>query len=590
MLRTSILPNVSGRPGGRSQSTHSQSSVSSWQCLKCTTWNDADNVNCTVCMKKKMEKRIDLEEEQRIAPQMGVVNPRLSVRLKALFSKTPPEWECPRCTYINGGYFTQCQSCRFLRLVDKKSRDHGSSVDKEVRVVKKKKGTSEEQSSSVFDSVKALFQRRSSESSPSKSSVAKKVTERGGEKEWQCQQCTLLNPDSLTKCSICDFRRDFGKGSASASSADDLLPAESDSPLQSTASSSHQNTQDDSSSITGPSVNHSDHREEETDFDHNDTATPLPPPPESPQRQREWESSLISSQGAPTWHCGVCGAYNVVMKSLRHCYICGIGVIPEGVLPITPTTHTPSGLEAGDLPVCDHKPTSQSRKQKQDFSPSATAFEESSEQDHVSVTRRGPHLVQNQEHNHIAHRQLHHPLTHTNHFEVSPSSSPPRNTSSNDRAFPQMEQQQLAHVNSQCAVGLGGHLQPNYLANGWDTSLEESCIDPYSRPRPPPDVQSHRLGLHVPPADQHGARHRRPHSDEGAKTDWMEEASFNRTKCVEETLYEDVLHANSLYQEIQWYSRQVCAGVCLCVDERVKVNISLDGYLCMQCSFTFTSS
>ena len=558
MLRTSVLPNVNRRSSGKSHSPHPQSSVSNWQCSKCTMWNDVDNVNCTVCMNKKTEKKINLKEEQEMAPQMGVVNPRLSLRLKALFSKTPPEWECPRCTFINGGYFTQCQSCRFLRLVDKKSHEHSSSMDREVRVVKKKKGTpptTEEKSSSIFDSVKALFQRRSSELSHSKESVARKTTDREkteGQGQWECQQCTLLNPDSLTKCSICDFQRDLGKESVNASTTDNLASVEPDSPLQSTASSSHQNTQNefrDSSSVTDPSVDHSD--PQETQLDGDDTAILLPTPPNSPQRRREWESSLISSQGAPTWHCRVCGAYNVVMKSLQHCYICGIGVIPEGLLPLSPVTHTSSSTQAANLPFRGYNSTSQSQKRKQDFTPHVAVLEESSEQDYVNVTR-AKHPLHHQEHHHGTTHQQHH----INHFGISPPSSPQRNTGSNDRILPQMEQQQPTRGNSQCAIG-NGHFQSNYLANGWGSPLEESCIDPYSRPRTPPDVQSHRLGPHPPPPERHKTRHRRQHSDKGAKGGRMK-ASFNRTKCVEETLYEDVLQANSVYQEIQRYCRQVC--------------------------------
>ena len=569
MLRTAVLPSNSGR--SRSPLPHARnlqskaSSDSGWECTECTVWNDTDNLNCTMCLSKKPGQRISLREEQEKMPQMGMVRPRFSLRFKALFSKAPPEWECPRCTYINGGYFTQCQACRFLRLVEKPSGDHGSSVDKEVRVANRKKSVSEEPASStpsVFESVKAFF-RRSSDSTHSKGGVAVKVTKtkeetekngKVGEKKWECQQCTLHNSDSLNKCSVCDMPRnfDFDKRTSS-SSRDSLLAVEPDSASQSTTTSLRQSGEDEfhgRPNITDPHTKHTTDPQQ-NEIGNRDVPTAHPALPISPGRQLE-QPNLVSSQGAPTWRCEVCGAYNVVMEGLRQCYICGIGVIPECYLSVSRSrdAHSISSPQAANLPSSyNHKHPCQSQKQR-DFSSPQESARNSTEQEYVN-----PHALQNHEHllhvtNHRQSPPIHQPLTHINHFQVP---SPHHCTGSNDRVVPQMEQQRPTYINSHCTVGREGHLHPNHMSNSWGSPLDESCIDPYSRPRTPTDVSNSRMERHA-----HQAQHHKQHSDEGTKTRWMEASIHcNRTKCLKETRHKDVLYANSLYQRIQQYCREV---------------------------------
>lgn len=574
MLRTPVLPTPTKEERSR---PHTGSKASSkghnWECTKCTMINDANNLNCKMCMNKNPGQKINLLEEEEKAVQRGS---SFSVRLKSLFSKAPSEWECPRCTFVNTSLHIQCQSCRLLCPTETTSHDGGSSVDKEQRVVKKTKtNISEEASStvSVFDSIKSLFRRRSSvlskggaiaenveerevkkkevkereekkkelkEREMKKREVKKKEVKEEEERMWECQQCTLQNPNSIDKCSACELPRNFDKR-PSPNSSDVLVPVKTDSTPQK-ITSQHQSKE-------LPSSQNVD-REHTGLQPFEDVLTPLPEISTSPKTPLE-QLNLLSSQGAPTWRCEVCGAYNVVMKTLRQCYICGIGVIPECYLPMSPmqgkagiSSHTCPQAAALPFPH-NHNPSPQSHNQ-QDFTPKESINHtslNSTDQDYVNIT---PYLLQNHkplQHSSNHHSSPPHPLTHINHFEASPYHSPQHTTRYNDRVLPQ----EPLYINP---------LEHNPLSNSWESPIQESYIDPYSRPRTPPDMQNSRVEEHAP--DRHRVQYHRQHSDEGGRARWMEASVHaNRTRCLKEIRHEDVLHANSVYQTIQQYSREV---------------------------------
>ena len=608
MVPSSALPRMDSRsqsvsPYRQRENSQSSSHKEHWECPQCTTVNSVDYRNCTMCFGKKPGHRISLHEEQEKAPKRGIVNPRFAARFKALFSDRPPEWECPQCTFVNGGYYTQCQSCQFERIVQKPL---GSNVDKGEGLAKRRKSVPEETASerSVFDSLTEIFRRRKP---PTKDGVAEKETrkmeerERGQNgrerekkkkgKEWTCQSCTMLNSNSLDKCQVCDTPRDT-ENRSSAGSRDSPMPVEADTAFSSNASSLRQNGEEEEMvpgcpHITDPRMTPSNSGPGE---DESGTVS-LPALPLSPQRQQQQledrdRLSLLSSQGSPTWRCKVCGAYNVVMKGLRQCYICGIGVIPDCYLQLSPTAGPgANGSRTNPLPSTVVHPPSYPQQNSSHSSerqpgvrggssPSKITHQDSANQPYVNSTNAyvNPPTPQNHEYVHIASRHQsptpRHPpaITHHNQFQVSPSPSPQHNTGSNDRAHPQLEQQPPHHqqrlseyANSQSTASEKRHLRLNRLANSRGLPARKSYLDPYARPRTPTGLKTlQQLQPSQHPAENGGVQHHRQHSDEGAKTHWLEESvQFNRTKCLNAIRQEDVLHANSVYRGIQQYCREV---------------------------------
>ena len=594
MFQTAVRPVLETKPRASSSSAAAVLATSTrdrWTCSKCTMRNDGINLNCTVCMNSRPGQRINLKEEQEKVPQMGVVNSRFSHRLKSLFSKAPPDWTCPLCTYINGGYYTQCQSCRFVRVV-KGTQSQGSDSRDQGEVRRKTKSVSSEEESaagttSVFESIKAFF-RRSPDVSRSKS-VSRKLTEReekraeggdGKKREWACQQCTFLNRDSLEKCTLCDLPRDLAVPDSLSSKSVERDSA----PATLTLDQSRPNSATATVDNTEPRVDHS--RNIPGMSESNDKATPLPKRPHSPQARQ----SFVSSQGVPTWCCQVCRAYNVV--DLTQCFICGIGKIPEQYLPHGAEDQATFNPKSATPKTKLESYSSQSRNQQQQ---NLNPLSESSEPDYVNVFTP-PAPTPRQSHK----SSPHHPLTHFNQLQVSPTPSPQHITGSNDRAAPQMEHAQPTSAHSVFRVGPSYHQhttvsdngifpyieqaqppyqhssasndrvfpsleQPLYLSSSditdfqtLDSSLEESCIDPYTRPRTPTDA--HKTPRKRETLEKPTTLHQRQYSDEKGKGRRRIEASvhFNRTKCLQETRYEDVVRSVAVYHEIQQYSRQVC--------------------------------
>ena len=628
MLRTAVLPGTSGAktaPRGACSNT-AEPIRSRWKCSACTVWNSELNVNCTTCTTSRSGNTINLKQEQKEMRQVTVVNPSISHRVRALFSKAPPQWTCPVCTFVNRGIFSQCQSCWYLRaevsnsLVDSSNKDSSNTQQKSVV----KYEDSSPGVPSVFDSIKALFGRSSSNAAHSKSAAGdsggvqkvkeeecieeEREGERKGEEEngvesgegrWKCQQCTFLNHDSQQKCSLCDLPKDF------------------EIPLgqQPLSPSQDADGQSDTASrvalLRGP-------LQLEPDLDLKEASANTFPYVQAdiPTSLQERHHSFTSSHGAPTWHCQVCGTFNVVTSGLQQCFLCGIGVIPERYLPLlqgressSSTVHTLPPLP--EQPSPHHQPQAQLEVVPQ-------LLEESNSQDYVNL----PQLALTNQHpegpsNHVSSPS--HPLTHVNQLQASSSLSPLHITSSNGRVLPQSE---LSHVNSfllrpspspQHSLGSSyyrdvplweqdqlSQLHCAQLRTGHFLAVSpasESFLDPYLRPRTPPGFlksqslqEPHKQGAqcaelgsssssssrseqeqnstHKPGArcGELGGR-RSAHSTHkpGARCAELGGSStsssgcYNRTKCLQARREEDVLQANAVYLEIERYCRMVGA-------------------------------
>ena len=600
-------------PNGKAVSPHSKAehALGKWRCLACTMWNSQVNMNCATCMTKRPGHKINLKEEQKEMKQVSVVNPSFSVRFRALFSKSPPQWTCPACTFANRGIFTQCQSCWYFRTEADGPTGHHASEGK-VEKPKKEKVSSEDPSSdaaSVFDSIRALF-RRPSNATHTKSATTSEAVKReleeeektdGGRKEekekWKCQQCTLLNPDSLEKCSACELPKNF-----------EIQGCRDDqsSPVDPPSSSLTRDRELESDAAT-PTTDRGP-LQLDPELCLKDMPTPLPLiPTHLPSPQDLRHRSLLSSHGAPTWCCKICGAFNVVNHGLRQCFICGIGTIPDCYLPHSPAretgrvTSTPqhqlqpqSGKQESPSPYHPQpqpQPLPQQLLQVQNLQQSR--FQDSVNQDYVNLPLLGlggnqatqypnpsnqgsspAHLPTRVDHLHASSSSLS-PLhitssdgrvvpqsepSYGNSHTLHPSPSPRHSIGSNYRDIPLWEQENLLHLRLQYApFSAGGHFQP-------ESSVEESYIDPYVRPTTPTDYLRAQSSLGQP-----GAESKLPEGQEEKAEDSprvLLEASgsrCNRTKCVQERREEDVLRASAIYQAIERYSRMVGAVFVVCI-------------------------
>ena len=607
---------------GAHGTTKPSSGSGGWMCSKCTLWNDSTNVNCKACMTKNTAQKIDLREEQQKLNQIDVVNPSLSVRFKAFFSRPPPQWTCPLCTYINSGIAVQCQSCRYLKQTEEEEESssfntdsNGGSRTKEEKKSRKNGSTLEEPSPSVFDSVKAIFRRPAPNGPLTKRVVGEKVPAKASEKEeddgWRCVQCTLKNPYSVDKCSACDIARDIDLSSLRGDSRSDAAAPKSNRDTRNTLDSGYSTRKDDSVADTRSNLG------SKVETDTEDVLTPLlalrPLVPEA-HRQKDF----LSSQGSPTWLCKVCGAYNIV--SVRRCYICNIGVVPEcyqakgnpvinppqaTVAPthqrhnpqnasskkkgsqqvVVPEFHQTKGKVAINPPPPILAPTTQQahRYDPQNVLPKEKDTQRgvdplhSKDQDYVNVPLQQASPNRNQS---SPSSSPHHPLTHVNHLQASSSLSPLHITSSDSSILPQSEQKHpIINGSSQLSRnslspqhndnkleqslwyqssqnGLSASIQPYY----GDSLLEESQFDPYSRPRTPTEVRMercHRGGAMQANGAGHRQRQRGEGGGERARCPVEASVTFNRTKYVSERRHEDVLQASTVYRDIQRYCRKV---------------------------------
>lgn len=552
MVPTSALTNMELRPN---PSESPPPPPQHWECPKCTMKNPIHNVNCRACLEPKPGRRITLQEEQDSVPQSGVVRPRLSSRLRALFSRKPPDWECPNCTLVNGGYYTQCQTCRFLRITDK---PRSSSSEGEGRVRSVSEETEEE--GSVMNSVLGFFRRLSMAGGrPGEGGGKTPREKRGTGEQWSCEKCTLLNPSELEKCSACKTPRPSDKEANGDSIAGHL---ESDDPSSSLHRSEeyapvnphpapHQRRLSDSQVFSSHHSNHQvandrgfptpESQWQEPTHEDNFISLPAMAVTPSPDLESRGLVSLVTSQGSPTWQCNICGAYNVVMRALRQCYICGIGVIPECYLPSSPTEGSRDITEA-----------SRGAQATATFPHHQRGLQGERPQNGRNGRNGVSGPIGQQRHGHLQSSDSHspkqkHPLTHHNDLRF-----PEHNACFNEGDLPLLEQPRDQYTNGHCVKEFSRDSNPNIQAN--DRGLPpQSKQDRHVRPKTPTSQKRVQA-----PAERREPRHQRQRSDEGARVHWLEESiQFNRTKCLNEIRYEDVLMANTVYRGIKMYCREV---------------------------------
>ena len=344
-----------------------------WTCSACTTVNSDHNVNCTVCLSAKPGEKLDLRREQEAVLTKGKVERSLGERVLSLFSRRPLDWRCPVCTNKNGGYYTNCTACGFLKL-DEKSKVNETDED------------------GLFGSITSWFKRKISQEDFSKQGTAKNSQP----VLWECQTCTFAeNPDSINKCKMCDTKRpqisvDEGLVQPANSSEEDwqsqLEHLDSDSRCPSTRSHisdsgiysprtttpHHTSTSTDylkedswelcdspslipsedtgstnsrnyatghrqklsppngSRSKTTPGNSIQDDTDDISQSDSNSSATvPKCGVHVTPSVDPDPSSAFLGAAGSQEmWRCSVCGAFNRTLRDLPRCYICGIGEAP----------------------------------------------------------------------------------------------------------------------------------------------------------------------------------------------------------------------------------------------------------------------
>ena len=356
-----------------------------WTCSACTTVNDDHNVNCTVCLSAKPGEKLDLRREQESALTKGKVERSFGERVLSLFSRRPLDWRCPVCTNKNGGYYTNCTACGFLKL-DEKSKVNETDED------------------GLLGSITSWFKRKISQEDFGKQGAAKNSQP----VLWECQECTFAeNPDSVDKCKMCDTKRptisvDEGYVHPANSSEEDwqsqLDTQHLDSDGRCPSTRSHISDSGIFSPRTTPhQTSTSTDYLKEDGLEHCDSPLPVPledtssrnyatghrrklsPPNGSRSKttpgnsiqddiddisQSDSNSSaavhkcgvhvtpsvdpnpssafLGAAGGQEIWRCSVCGAFNRTLRDLPRCYICGIGEAPQAVCPTVHSAPPPS--------------------------------------------------------------------------------------------------------------------------------------------------------------------------------------------------------------------------------------------------------
>lgn len=166
-----------------------------WTCPRCTIDNLDSNVNCKSCLSPKPGEKLDLRAEQDMfVPKSGQVKRSLVEKFLSLFAKHPLDWKCPACQCKNGGYYTSCTVCGFLKVDEKPKAD----------VEKPKTDVQDDSSLLSLSSIVSWFKRKSSEEKCS----PKEVADDSQLPLWECHKCTFAeNPDTLDKCKMCDTSR-----------------------------------------------------------------------------------------------------------------------------------------------------------------------------------------------------------------------------------------------------------------------------------------------------------------------------------------------------------------------------------------------
>ena len=329
-----------------------------WPCPSCTTINTIDNLNCQMCMEPKPGRKVDLQAEQdRFAPTTGIVKVPWTQRFKSLFSTDPPNWTCPNCTLENGGYYTKCTACGFLKENEQPNKKRRTSND-DWRVT------------GVLSSLSSLFRGKNTNSTVAPDSGPR----------WKCSNCPL--EDNLDKADVCDTcgtsrpslveELDINGDTVELHHLDQLIARVShNSGLESLPESSRttpRHMSDDSSTSSHRGSQHSNNgstkctsfsssrskavnpfeAESGGVYDPISSHYPTMPTIQEPSHELVQFSSMVSDR--QTWRCTICGAYN--LQKLPKCFVCGIGnnPTPPPPPPLHPKPDPPNHMTNHDSP------------------------------------------------------------------------------------------------------------------------------------------------------------------------------------------------------------------------------------------------
>ena len=281
-----------------------------WTCVHCTTINRPDLINCESCFeRRKGVDKLSLEELGSHQPQSNSTTTSLIEKLKNIFSRQKPSWNCPQCTLKVPGSYKFCTACGTAAPESSLESSPLHQTKKSPKKTLLKKGskttiTNEDVGTSVDPKVR--------------------VSDESG---WRCEHCTLINENPQQECSVCHIQRTYDIISSFEFARPDV-PHSPHNPSDAKRSLSPLRTSPpdmDLQPMSWPSPNSEQY----------DTAPPfsLPLPLPNP---------------TPTWTCSLCGTINYIINPGQKCYICGIGKIPPSLTqpPSRPPNNTSTPLNS----------------------------------------------------------------------------------------------------------------------------------------------------------------------------------------------------------------------------------------------------
>lgn len=276
-----------------------------WSCPSCTSVNNANSLNCTVCStgnnpyhsKKSLTSHI-YHEQQRRADASGLVEKSVSQRFKSLFYFQNSQWTCPVCQSSMPGWRNTCSSCGVNLRSSPPKRSSAPNSPKSSKKSSSVDPTSKKSSSSgnILNSIVGIFSlRRKSPEVNVDSPVDSPV-------------------DTKTEISMCEDYVDIDISKDGSPHERVINPATSDVPLPSipSVSPSLDSAYRSNSDIPSPRLNNH----------------PVVKQPAASQSTSLSNTDKLSGTVPISWKCSMCGTFNRIMQTQQKCFVCNIGKSP----------------------------------------------------------------------------------------------------------------------------------------------------------------------------------------------------------------------------------------------------------------------